>query len=344
MDDAMIENCASRLRKAALACGIPQIVCRFARGVPGGVLAILLWGAAPAQAEIFRVADMVRGVLITQAQCADIQNAVWVTAMGESVCMRYYLSTAGGMGPYPVIFMQGDKFGRYDRATNTFERAGEYKDVDSRSLQRIADSYSLATGTTGIYLARVGVDGSSGHHGIKDTVLEVNLTNAALDAIKQRYRFGGFNLTGQSGGSTNIGGLLALRTDIRCAVPGSGRLALPQAKLLHDRPLDVINPVNYVETIARNSRARILVLTDYQDQHVPADHLLRRCCGRAARSSSSSFARPTRDTTTWHRTLIRPSSAACTAPVTRTSLPRYARSTTDSLSVKAGLRGNAAQW
>jgi len=272
MDDAMIENCASRLRKAALACGIPQIVCRFARGVPGGVLAILLWGAAPAQAEIFRVADMVRGVLITQAQCADIQNAVWVTAMGESVCMRYYLSTAGGMGPYPVIFMQGDKFGRYDRATNTFERAGEYKDVDSRSLQRIADSYSLATGTTGIYLARVGVDGSSGHHGIKDTVLEVNLTNAALDAIKQRYRFGGFNLTGQSGGSTNIGGLLALRTDIRCAAPGSGRLALPQAKLLHDRPLDVINPVNYVETIARNSRARILVLTDYQDQHVPAEH------------------------------------------------------------------------
>ena len=272
MDDAMIENCASRLRKAALACGIPQIVCRFARGVPGGVLAILLWGAAPAQAEIFRVADMVRGVLITQAQCADIQNAVWVTAMGESVCMRYYLSTAEGMGPYPVIFMQGDKFGRYDRATNTFERAGEYKDVDSRSLQRIADSYSLATGTTGIYLARVGVDGSSGHHGIKDTVLEVNLTNAALDAIKQRYRFGGFNLTGQSGGSTNIGGLLALRTDIRCAAPGSGRLALPQAKLLHDRPLDVINPVNYVETIARNSRARILVLTDYQDQHVPAEH------------------------------------------------------------------------
>jgi len=272
MDDAMIENRASRLRKVALACGIPQIVCRFARGVPGGVLAILLWGAAPAQAEIFRVADMVRGVLITQAQCADIQNAVWVTAMGESVCMRYYLSTAGGMGPYPVIFMQGDKFGRYDRATNTFERAGEYKDVDSRSLQRIADSYSLATGTTGIYLARVGVDGSSGHHGIKDTVLEVNLTNAALDAIKQRYRFGGFNLTGQSGGSTNIGGLLALRTDIRCAAPGSGRLALPQAKLLHDRPLDVINPVNYVETIARNSRARILVLTDYQDQHVPAEH------------------------------------------------------------------------
>jgi hypothetical protein len=234
--------------------------------------ALLCSVAAPAQAEIFRVADMVRGVLITQAQCADIQNAVWVTAMGESVCMRYYPSTAGGMGPYPVIFMQGDKFGRYDRATNTFERAGEYKDVDSRSLQRMADSYSLATGTTGIYLARVGVDGSSGHHGIKDTVLEVNLTNAALDAIKQRYRFGGFNLTGQSGGSTNIGGLLALRTDIRCAVPGSGRLALPQAKLLHDRPLDVINPVNYVETIARNSGARILVLTDYQDQHVPAEH------------------------------------------------------------------------
>jgi hypothetical protein len=186
--------------------------------------------------------------------------------------MRYYISTAGGAGSVPVVFMQGDKFGRYDRKTNTFERADEYHDVDSKDLQQLADSYSHATRTTGIYLARVGVDGSSGHHGIKDTLLEVNLTNAALDAIKQRHHFTGFNLTGQSGGSTNIGGLLALRTDIHCAVLGSGRLALPAPKRPHDQPFDIINPVNYVQAIAQTSRARLIVLTDPQDAQVPAAH------------------------------------------------------------------------
>jgi hypothetical protein len=231
----------------------------------------LLCGSV-AHAEIFRVADMVRGTEVSEAQCAERPDSVWAVANGQGVCMRYYLSTAGGGGPAPVVFMSGDKFGHYDRATNTFERAAEFRDVDSRELQGIAQSYSRATGTTAIYLARVGIDGSSGHHGIKDTLLEVNFTNAALDAIKRRHHFVGFNLTGQSGGSTNIGGLLAMRTDIRCAVPGSGRLALPERGRLRNRPLDIVNPVEYAQTIALNERTRIVVLTDPQDEQVPAAH------------------------------------------------------------------------
>ena len=71
--------------------------------------------------------------------------------------------------------------------------------------------------TTGIYLARIGVDGSSGNHNIRHTVLELNATNAALDAIRERHRFAGFHLIGQSGGASLIGGMLgsALRHRLR---------------------------------------------------------------------------------------------------------------------------------
>lgn len=241
---------------------------------PGTVaLAVAILGALPnqpARAEMLRVDDMLRGIDMTPAQCATTPNAVWVTAMGTSVCMRYYISTAGGKGANPVVFMQGDKFGPYDKATDTFARAAEFHDVDTRELQKIADAYSIATHTTGIDLARVGIDGSSGYHGIRHTELELNLTDAALDAIKQRYRFTGFNLTGQSGGSSLVGGLLGLRTDILCAVPGSGRLAFPPGNKRRVQPLDQFNPIEDIQKIVRNGSRRILVLTDPQDQKVPA--------------------------------------------------------------------------
>ena len=78
--------------------------------------------------------------------------------------------------------------------------------------------------TTAIYLARIGVDGTSGNHISRKTVLERELMNTALDAIKQRHQFEGFHLAGQSGGSTVLVGLLALRTDIVCAVSGAGHI------------------------------------------------------------------------------------------------------------------------
>src|SRR5205807_7381166 len=79
--------------------------------------------------------------------------------------------------------------------------------------------------TTAIYLARIGVDGTSGNHTARKTLLELHLMNAALDALKQRHGFEAFHLVGQSGGSKLTGGLIAIRNDIVCAVPGSGPLA-----------------------------------------------------------------------------------------------------------------------
>ena len=87
------------------------------------LLAATAWvlaAALPAQAHIVPVADMLRGIRMTQAQCAAIPMTVWLKVMGRDFCIRYYLSTAGGEGSRPVVFLQGDRFGRFDRKTNSF--------------------------------------------------------------------------------------------------------------------------------------------------------------------------------------------------------------------------------
>ncbi len=226
--------------------------------------------ATPARAERIALSDMMRGTAVTQAQCAARPSTVWVTAMGREFCIRYYLSTAGGKGPKPVVVLQGDRLGRLDGKTGEFNPGPTEKDVDTDDLVKYADFLSKQSGTTAIYFARVGIDGSSGNHRIRRTVLELQATNAALDAIKQRHKFTGYNLVGQSGGSTLAGGMLVLRNDIGCAVLGSGMLAFPRpARPSQDPALAYFNVVEAVSEIAKKRATRIFVVTDPEDKVVP---------------------------------------------------------------------------
>ena len=283
----------------------------------------VLAAALPAQAHIVPVADMLRGIRMTPAQCAAIPMTVWLKVMGRDFCIRYYLSTAGGDGSRPVVFLQGDRFGRFDRKTNSFSPGPNDKDIDTDDFVRFADGLSKQTKTTAIYLARVGVEGSSGDHRIRHSVLELNVTNAALDAIKRRHHFDGFHLVGQSGGSTLFGGMLALRSDIGCAVLGSGpaRLAPAAAPLGRSRR-DYFNVADGIAAIAQRRATRILVVTDPADQKVPERSRPPSCegCGRpAARPSSSWCRRSTTIITASSPMRSPPRPAACAAPARRTS-------------------------
>jgi hypothetical protein len=122
-------------------------------------------------------------------------------------------------------------------------------------------------GTTPIYLARPGIDGSSGHHGNRKTLLELAAIDVALEAIKRRHRFVGFHLVGQSGGAALVASLPARRNDIGCAVPGSGPLSWNDKKS-QDPALHYADPSDVVAAIARNRAARILVVTDPADENV----------------------------------------------------------------------------
>src|SRR6202051_1206758 len=204
---------------------ISQKACRPAPMRPiWPALALLgaLTAATGAGADIIKKEDMLHGVTTTRAQCAAIEQAVWLNVSGRDFCVRYYLSTAGGEGTRPVVFLQGDYFGRLDPKTWSWADPSDARDINTDDLMRMADGFSKLAKTTAIYLARIGVEGTSGNHTARKTLLELNMMNAALDAIKQRYGFEGFHLVGQSGGSKLVGGLVGLRPDVACAVSGLG--------------------------------------------------------------------------------------------------------------------------
>jgi PAN domain len=213
----------------------------------------------PARAEIVQSSVGGAGKSMTQAECAAIDQAVWINALGRNFCIRYYLSTAGAEGPRPVVILQGD--------------APDPWDEDTADLFKFADRISLRQKTTGIYLARVGRDGSSGSHAIRHTVLELRAENAALDAIKRRYGYQGFNVYGHSGGGNLAAGLLELRSDIPCDVPADGQLAALGRRNVTDPALQIFEVAEAVSVIAR-SHARVLVVTDPQDTVVHKENQL----------------------------------------------------------------------
>jgi hypothetical protein len=223
----------------------------------------------PAAAEIIPAAAMLRGIKISHAQCMAMPQALWVSSYGQSFCVRYYLSTAGGEGPRPVVFLSGDKLGPLNHKTHQFHDVAKIKDIDTAKLQATADAFSKNAGTTAIYLGRIGIDGTSGYHGDRKTLLELALMNAALNALKRRYHFEGFHLAGQSGGSLLIGGLIAERDDIACAVSGSGPLArLKPLRHPPSKPTDYFDASDGIPQIVKHRALRILVLTDHTDRQV----------------------------------------------------------------------------
>jgi len=235
--------------------------------------AIALFGALAvatgASADIIKKEDMLRGVTITRPQCAAIEQAVWLNVSGHDFCVRYYLSTAGGEGPRPVVFIQGDYFGKLDPKTWNWADPSDAKDINTDDLVRMADGFSKMAKTTAIYLARIGVEGTSGNHTARKTLLELHLMNAALDAIKQRYGFEGFHLVGQSGGSKLVGGLIGLRHDIACAVSGSGPLATPGSPRITDPGRTFFDVTQNIPLLAQNRSLRLLMVTDPADKKVP---------------------------------------------------------------------------
>jgi dienelactone hydrolase len=232
-------------------------------------LAGTLLAATGAAAEIFQKADLLRGIAMTHAQCEANPQTLWLNVYGRDFCVRYYLSTAGGEGRRPVVFLSGDQLGKINTKTWTWSDTSEPKDRDTDDIIKTVDGFSKMTKTTAIYLARIGVDGTSGNHLSRKTVLELELMNAALDAIKQRHGFEGFHLAGQSGGSKIVAGLIGLRRDIACAVLGSGPLTVIENAKSTDPARTYFDATHNISQLAQNRAMRLLVVTDKMDKRVP---------------------------------------------------------------------------
>lgn len=268
----MPQRCACILRRVMPVSVRMLLYCKSCIALAATVFAAGFAITTSLRAETVTVGEMVRGSSKTSAQCAAIPQTEWITTTGHSYCMRYYLAAAGGEQHKPIVFLQGDRLGVLNLRTGAFAVPDNERDVNTDDLMRIAVALSKENKTTAIYLARVGVEGSSGDHRVRHSLLELNATNAALDAIKRQYHFEGFNLVGQSGGAHLVAGLLALRQDIGCAVIGSGPLAPPRRSLPPAEPaLEHFNPASNVAAIARSRAARIMVITDPDDKKVSAE-------------------------------------------------------------------------
>jgi len=233
-------------------------------------LPFILVCALPARTEIISVQDMLRGASSTPTQCSAVHDAVWVSVKGRSFCMRYYLSEGTGEVRRPVVFLQGDRLGVLNLRTGAFTVPPGEKDVDTDELMKVAVAFHRQTKLPAIYLARVGLEGSSGDHRLRHSLLELEVTNAAIEAIKQKHHYEGFHLIGQSGGAHLVAGLLSLRQDIGCAVIGSGPLTPVRRPKLDDPELEHFNPLNDIGMINRNQAGRIMVVTDPADKKVSA--------------------------------------------------------------------------
>jgi len=235
------------------------------------VLAITGFAADRAGAEIIKKEDTLRGITTTREQCAAKPQTVWLTVYRQDFCVRYYLSNSGGQGSRPVVILNGDYNGPLDLHRRSWIDPSKAQDIDTAQLAAMADMFSKMAKTTAIYLGRIGVEGTSGNHMSRKTLLELHLMNMALEAIKQRHGFEGFHLVGQSAGGRLIVGLAALRRDVGCLVSGSGQLTTSMGNPNSGDPdKTYFDIAGSVPRLAQSHALRMMVVTDPADLQVPS--------------------------------------------------------------------------
>jgi len=242
------------------------------RGLFAAMLLTMV-AADRAAAEIIRKEDMLDGTTMTREECAAKPDTLWLNVYDQNFCVRYYLSTAGGEGTRPVIILNGDSGGSIDTKNWKWKNPSEAKDVDTDQLGLSADRFSKWAKTTAIYIARIGVQGTSGSHLARKTVLEVNLLDVALDALQKRYNFEGFHLVGQSGGGKLVFGLAEMRRDIGCLISTSGGLVNKSSRSRTNDPGKTYFKIDddNIRFLKRNRDLRIIVISDPEDKQVPVE-------------------------------------------------------------------------
>jgi len=215
-----------------------------------------------------------------KSTCPISSGAVWAGYHSGQDCIRYFAAGNIEHAPVAVIVFGGDRH----RAARM--KPEEIRDNTVRKQQAIADRVARRLGLPVVIVARPGTYGSSGNHLRTRHIAEFLALNAALDAIKDRYRIERFVVYGHSGGATAGAALLTMgRTDISCAVLTSGAFALfERARILDEakgrkprdrennpRYADLYDPLDHVDGIVRDPTRKIFVIGNEKDQVTPFD-------------------------------------------------------------------------
>jgi hypothetical protein len=216
-------------------------------------------------------ACVLRGATMTQQQCAQVPEGLWVVRDGKGDCIRYYSYGLKDENPIVLVFFHGDLMSGNGRSASLAGYTDNSPEVLRSQTRQIAQRF----GVPAIFVARPGVYGSSGSHAERRRQREVDLMNLSLGELRKRHKIGNFALAGQSGGGHIVGAMLANRSDIKCAAMSSGVVAVRARANAHGWTADATgyrdfyDPIDHVDKIHKSPDQKIFVVGDEKDSNVP---------------------------------------------------------------------------
>ncbi|XKH35822.1 alpha/beta hydrolase family protein [Azospirillum doebereinerae] len=224
---------------------------------------------------MFTNAAVAKGITIGRSGCAVLERqetAVWVEVEGKGACLRYYAAglTRGGPNPVAAGWFHGDILGTKPTSIGHQEGLGVTAMIGQSN--RLAERHAVPF----VFFGRPGSYGSAGlAWTTRHRPIEAALMNAALDAVKARYRIAHWALGGHSAGGQLVAEFLARRDDVRCAVLSSGPVAyrayLQARRLTHllASPERWYDPYDSVGKIPADPERRVFVIGDPRETNVP---------------------------------------------------------------------------
>jgi pimeloyl-ACP methyl ester carboxylesterase len=245
-------------------------------GVAAGCALSLATAAAAAQGTTFKPGEVMAAEAQSKSLCESVPTRVFIETKLGSECIAYYVTNGFETRAEAVLYFSGDAPPLpSERAFKVFM----FKNLGG--MRNMLQGWAGRMRVRYVYVARSGLQGSSGDHSARNNPKETYVMSAAAVAIKQRLALNRIAVVGQSRGSTLAASMLTLnQADVTCAVLGSGALELldlEYARAQKENPRlnraalgrGIYDPAGHIGTITQNPARRVFVLGDPTDTRTP---------------------------------------------------------------------------
>ena len=208
--------------------------------------------------------------------CKSAPDRVFVNTKLGSECIAYYVTKGFETRTEAVLYFGGDA-----PPLPSEQKFKVFMFKNLGGMRRMLQTWAGRMRMRYVYVARPGLQGSSGDHSARNNPKETYVMSAAAAAIKKRLALARIAVAGQSRGSTLAASMLALgETEVTCAVLGSGALELVDLEYARaqteNSPVTraalgkaLFDPAAHIGAIAPNPGRRVFVMGDPADTRTP---------------------------------------------------------------------------
>ena len=224
-------------------------------------------------ADTFTHEGLLAGSVMDEVDCHWPDTSLWVMVDGQGECVRFFHAGLSPANDMVHVWFHGDRIVNRENQPYVIESA--YRNNDPKTLRRYAANELTRFGLPYIRYSRPGAYGSSGDHKDRRLARESRIVNAALNALKTKFKIKRFALSGQSGGGHVVAALLARRDDIACAVITSGVVAVRHRMAFRGWTMDATghsafyDPIDHAREVMKDKTRRIFIVGDRDDSNVP---------------------------------------------------------------------------